>query len=77
MFDCIGGTSIGGIIALGSAGTLDGREPVADHNEIVKLFDERGNQIFNNNKYLGLWNNIMDKAKYDPIGIETLLSNYF
>ena len=27
MFDCIGGSSIGGIIALGSAGTLDGSRP--------------------------------------------------
>ena len=77
MFDCIGGSSIGGIIALGSAGTLDGIHPVADHHEIVKIFEEHGNQIFNSNKYLVMWNNIMYKAKYDPNGLETLLSNYF
>jgi len=28
IFDVIGGTSIGGILALGSAGTLDGQHPV-------------------------------------------------
>ena len=42
MFDCIGGSSIGGIIALGSAGTLDGKEPVGNHHEIVKIFEEHG-----------------------------------
>lgn len=30
IFDCIGGTSIGGILALASAGTLDGQNPVAN-----------------------------------------------
>lgn len=30
IFDCIGGTSIGGILALASSGTLDGYNPVAD-----------------------------------------------
>lgn len=29
IFDCIGGTSIGGILALASAGTLDGENPIA------------------------------------------------
>ena len=42
LFDCIGGSSIGGIIALGSSGTIDGINPVADHNEIVKIFEEHG-----------------------------------
>ena len=31
MFDSIGGTSIGGIIALGCAATLDGKQPVITH----------------------------------------------
>ena len=39
MFNVVAGTSIGGILALGCTGTLDGKNPVADHNEIVKLFD--------------------------------------
>jgi len=30
IFDCIGGTSIGGILALASTGTYDGMNPVAD-----------------------------------------------
>lgn len=29
IFDCIGGTSIGGILALLSTGTFDGNSPVA------------------------------------------------
>lgn len=32
MFDCIGGTSIGGILALSVTGTLDHEHPVCDHN---------------------------------------------
>lgn len=30
IFNCIGGTSIGGILALGSTGTLDGVHPVTN-----------------------------------------------
>lgn len=32
IFDCIGGTSIGGILALSITGTLDGINPVCDQN---------------------------------------------
>ena len=60
---------IGGITALGCVGTLDGREPLCDYNDMVKIFDY-GTPIFNSSKYLGLWNNIMDKAKNDQKGIE-------
>ena len=33
--DIVGGTSIGGILALGSTGTNDGVNPIVDHNEMV------------------------------------------
>ena len=42
MFDIVGGTSIGGIIALASTGTNDMKNPIADHNEIVNIFREYG-----------------------------------
>jgi patatin-like phospholipase/acyl hydrolase len=38
MFDCIGGTSIGGILALAITGTNDQRQPICDHNEIINIF---------------------------------------
>lgn len=48
MFDIIGGTSIGGIIALGCSGSNDGGySPVADCDELVKIFDLYGTKIFN------------------------------
>lgn len=47
MFDIIGGTSIGGIIALGSTGTINGKDPIIDHNEIVNIFKNKGGHIFN------------------------------
>lgn len=50
MFDCVGGTSIGGILALGSTGTIDGRTPVANANELVEFFDNYGSTIFNSSK---------------------------
>ena len=43
MFDSIGGTSIGGLLALGCAGTLDGKTPVVDHSELPKIFSLYGN----------------------------------
>ena len=42
LFDCIGGSSIGEIIALGSSGTIDGINLEVDHNVIVKIFEEHG-----------------------------------
>ena len=35
IFDCIGGTSIGGILALAATGTTDGYHPVADTEQMM------------------------------------------
>jgi len=63
-------------MASGCAGTLDGRETLWDYNDMVKIFDY-GTPIFNSSKYLGLWNNIMDKAKYDPKGMEIFCADLY
>jgi patatin-like phospholipase/acyl hydrolase len=62
----VGGTSIGGILALGCAGTIDGKTPVCKSSELVSLFDDCGTSIFNSSKIVALWNNLRDKSKYCP-----------
>ena len=39
MFDCIGGTSIGGIIALGISSTLDGKNPTVSADKLIDFFE--------------------------------------
>lgn len=77
IFDVVGGTSIGGIIALGLTGTLDGRTTIASSDSIVNFFDDYGTTIFNASKIVAFWNNLRDKAKYDPVGIESVLYRCF
>lgn len=38
IFDCIGGTSIGGILALASTGSHDGRHPVCSTSDLIDIF---------------------------------------
>lgn len=54
-------------------GTQDGKTPVARGSEIPQFFEENGNTIFNSSKMVALWNNLRDKSKYDPAGIESIL----
>lgn len=56
IFDCIGGTSIGGILALASAGTLDGENPVADTEELMNIFVKHGRDIFKKSQIMQLKN---------------------
>ena len=75
IFDYIGGTSIGGILALGCTGTLDGRNPICFASDLVEIFEKYGTTIFPKTQYInlvGLVNN-----KYSPNGIESVLKNYF
>ena len=51
IFDCIGGTSIGGILALASAGTTDGINPVADSEQLMEIFSKYGKDIFKKSQY--------------------------
>ncbi|EGR29322.1 patatin-like phospholipase family protein, putative [Ichthyophthirius multifiliis] len=77
IFDVVGGTSIGGILALGVTGTLDGKNPVSRGVDLVQFFEDHGNQIFNKSKIVAIWNNLRDKSKYDPVGIESILKKNF
>lgn len=73
IFDYVGGTSIGGIIALALTGTQDYKQPIGDHNEIVKIFTEYGKNIFDRSAFVGNFYNLIDKCKYNPKGIEDVL----
>ena len=69
--DCLGGTSIGGIIALGySVKEGDGPRYHSDH--LAELFTERGAEVFPKKRGLGLLS-----SKYSPRGLEALLVEYF
>lgn len=49
--------------------------PLADKDEIVKIFVEHGKSIFDNSKRNFL--NFLNKSKYNPSGIEGVLQKYF
>lgn len=75
IFDCIGGTSIGGILALASAGTLDGENPIANTEELMNLFTKYGKDIFKKSQIMQL-RNLFD-TKYSASSFEGVLKNYF
>ncbi|KAL4466532.1 hypothetical protein ABPG72_000739 [Tetrahymena utriculariae] len=77
IFENVGGTSIGGLLALGSTGTLDGINPILDIDQMVNVFKLDGANIFNTSKLKAMLNNLMDQAKYDPAGLETVLFKNF
>jgi patatin-like phospholipase/acyl hydrolase len=74
IFDVIGGTSIGGILALGSSGTLDGHNPVCDTRDLMQLFEQYSDQIFKKSQLKQL-TSIFD-TKYDVRSFEELLYSY-
>ena len=45
IFDYIGGTSIGGIMALGLSGTHDGKTPIISERECINLFESYGKNL--------------------------------
>ena len=75
MFDCIGGTSIGGILALSITGTKDHQHPVCDQNEIINIFEHNGSEIFkrsNTDTFTRLFG-----SRYPATCIEGVLNSYF
>ncbi|AIK96312.1 patatin-like phospholipase family protein [Candidatus Odyssella acanthamoebae] len=72
VFDCIGGTSIGGILSLGIASNI---EP----DELVALFEEHGNSIFPKGSWCARLKNLggVIGSKYQPQPLEGLLQAKF
>ena len=75
IFDCIGGTSIGGILALAATGTTDGYHPVADTEQMMEIFAKYGNQIFKKSQIRN-FTNLFD-TKYSAQSFESVMKNYF
>ena len=76
IFDYVGGSSIGGILALASAGTLDGINPVCLAENLPEIFTTYGKDIFGKVKNkmdpLGIMAN-----KYNETGLESVIKKYF
>jgi patatin-like phospholipase/acyl hydrolase len=80
MFDLICGTSTGGILALGltKPGPDDPNQPQYRAADLIKIYEEKGQTIFSRNiwqKIHSAWN--LTDEKYDSLGIESVLWDYF
>lgn len=75
IFDVVGGTSIGGILALASTGSLDGVNPVCSTKDLIEIFEVYGNRIFKKSQMKQFTNLV--ETKYDVRSFEDLLYNYF
>ncbi|MBY0293105.1 MAG: patatin-like phospholipase family protein [Alphaproteobacteria bacterium] len=78
IFDFIGGTSIGGIVALGLTSPS-----IEDSSQVVDLFEKEGANIFPQRAAYNIPAKLFDKiwnvnhAKYNPLPLENLLRGYF
>ena len=74
IFDSIGGTSIGGILAIGSSGSLDGVNPLCSTGDLMEIFEKYSDSIFKKSQIKQL-TNLFD-TKYDVSSFEALLYSY-
>jgi len=81
LFDCIVGTSTGGIITAGITATKDGKNPHLDLDTLYKLYTTEGETIFPQPKNIfQKWSkgvNSVFNPKYSPKGLDGLLEHYF
>jgi patatin-like phospholipase/acyl hydrolase len=75
IFDCVGGTSIGGILSLASTGSTDGYHPVCNTQDLIDIFQKYGHKIFKKSNVRQLAN--LFDTKYDVKSFEDLLYFYF
>ena len=47
----VGGTSIGGILALASTGSNDGYNPVCSTSDLIDIYEIYGNRIFKKSQF--------------------------
>lgn len=78
LFDFISGTSTGGILALGLVIPGEDGKPKYSAQDLVKLYQEHGDEIFPNDTWKRFQSvaGIMDE-KYSQEGIESVLQKYF
>lgn len=75
IFDVIGGTSIGGILALTIATSLDNVHPVLSPPELKELFTVHGKKIFEKSNIRSITS--LYDTKYSPLYIQNLMNYYF
>lgn len=81
LFDCIVGTSTGGIITCALTCTKDGVNPHLDLDTMYELYTTKGGEIFPQSKNIfqkikrGI--NSVFNPKFSPDGLDRLLSQYF
>ncbi|MGA1820746.1 MAG: CBASS cGAMP-activated phospholipase [Thermoplasmatota archaeon] len=78
LFDLIGGTSTGGLIALGLTKPDEKGRPEFKAKQIMELYEKNGRRIFHRSiwrKLESAWS-LLDE-KYSPHGIEEVLDEYF
>ena len=82
LFNHVGGTSIGGILALGYTAPVNNGKPLSSRT-FVELFEKRGEEIFPQRSKYNIFGKIYDKfreiihSRYNPAPLENLLKEYF
>ncbi len=78
LFDCIGGSSVGGIIALGLTASPDGYQPSIKTDELVDFFYEHGAEIFPKSRLsFFIPQRFKSIGRYPVEPLERLLKLYF
>ena len=77
-FNLIAGTSTGGILALGLSKKGKNGTPEYSANELIEIYETRGEEIFPRSPWKGLTSigGLADE-KYDHAGLEKVLNEYF
>lgn len=76
MFDLIAGTSTGGILATGFAGSVGGNKPIRTAAELLNMYVDRGSEIFKRSLWKGITSvGGLRGERYSAGPLETVLAD--